>query len=309
MVARGFAFFFLNYSEHHVGTQNTLIQRIVPGAAQSQPSAAGTVVVNLPLLTWAKLSLYHTIAGVAATRAQLVAQISQIIITLSGRELWRGSAGQLIAIQQFYAETDTQTAFPGFINFDFLRSWLSDATRGMDAAVGTADQNALQVELTYAGGATINGIAVYGVRLQSPQTTGTATRIVRGSASISALGVFVYPDLPLPRAGDVLLAIHIFPPVVANLTNFAYVADEVRLIDGPVSFLDRNASEAHPPRSPQGANGMVSLDFTAINALSGQGVSLGDVGSHQLELTFANASPGTVPILCEIASPIGAGNS
>src|SRR6185369_12301503 len=102
-----------------------LVQRIVPGAAQSQPSAGGTVIVNLPLMTWAKLALFHTIAGVAATRAQLVAQISQIIVTISGREVWRGSAAQFIAIQQYYSEIDTQTAFPGFVNLDFLRNWLT----------------------------------------------------------------------------------------------------------------------------------------------------------------------------------------
>ena len=287
---------------------SVLIQRIVPGAAQSQPSSGGTVVVNLPLLTWAKLSLYHTIAGVAATRAQMVAQISQAIVTVSGRELWRGSGLQLICIQQYYSELDTQTLYPGYLNMEFLRCWLADATRGMDAAVGLADQNAMQVELTYAGGATINGIAVYGVRMQMPQPTGTAVRIVRLSASISALGVFIFPDLPLPKSGDVLLAVHLFPPVVANITNLAYVADEVRLIDAPPSFLDRNASEAHPPRSPQGANGMISLDFTALNALAGQAVAMGDVGSHQLEITVANAAPGTVPILCEVASLVGAGN-
>lgn len=287
---------------------STLIQRIIPGCVQAAPVSLGTSVINLPLLTWAKLGLYFTVSGTPATRAQLVAQISQIIVTVSGRELWRGSAAQLIAIQQYYSEVDTQTSFPGFLNLEFLRSWLSDATRGMDAAVGLADQNAMQVEVTFGAGITITSLAVYGVRMQLPQPTGVAVRIVRLSASISALGVFVFPDLPLPKSGDVLLAVHVFPPVVANLTNFAYIADEVRIIDAPPAFLDRNATEAHPPRTPQGANGMVSLDFTALNALAGQAVSLGDVGSHQLELTFANAAPGTVPILCEIASHVGAGN-
>lgn len=287
---------------------DTLIQRIVPGAAQSQPAASSTVVVNLPLLTWCKLALYHTIAGVAATRAQMVTQISQAIVTISGREVWRGSFAQLCAIQQYYCESDTQTAYAGYFNLDFLRNWLTDANRGMDAVVGLANQNAMQIELSYAAGATINGIQVFGVRMQAPQPTGVASRIVRGSASISALGVFVYPDLPLPRAGDVLLAIHIFPPVVANFTNFAYIADETRLIDAPPSFLNRNAAEAHPPRQPQDANGMVSIDFTALNGLSDQGVPLGMIGSHQLELTFVTAAPGTVPILCELASQIGAGN-
>lgn len=287
---------------------DTLIQRIVPGAAQSQPAASSTVVVNLPLFTWAMLGLYHTIAGVAATRAQMVTQITQAIVTISGREVWRGSFAQLCAIQQLYCETDTQTAYPGYFNLAFLRNWLTDAERGMAAMVGLANQNAMQVELTYAAGATINGLQVYGVRSQTPQPTGVASRIVRGSASISALGVFTYPDLPLPKAGDVLLAIHVFPPVVANFTNFAYIADEVRLIDAPPSFLNRNMAEAHPPRTPQDANGMVSLDFTAINGMSGQGVPLGLIGAHTLELTFVTAAPGTVPILCELASEIGAGN-
>lgn len=288
---------------------NALIQRVVAGAAMSQPAASSTVVVNLPLWTWYKLALYHTIAGVAATRAQMVAQITQAIITISGREVWRGSAAQLIAIQQLYSEVDSVTAYPGYFGLDFLSSWLTDANRGQDAAVGLADQNSCQIELTYGAGATINGLQVFGVRGQQPQETGVAKRIVRGSASISALGVFTYPDLPLPRAGDVMLAIHAFPPVVANLTNLAYVCDETRLIDAPPSFLNRMMVESHPPRSPQDANGMVSIDFTAINGLSGNGIPLGGVGSHQLELTFANAAPGTVPILVEMASAIGAGNT
>lgn len=287
---------------------STLIQRVIPGAAQQQPSAGGTVIVNLPLLTWCKVALYHTIAAVAATRAQMVAQISQIILTVSGRELWRGTGAQFISIQQFYCETDTQTAYPGYLNLDFLRNWLADANRGRDAAIGTSDQNAMQMEITYAGGATINGIAVFGVRDQAAQPTGIATRIVRQSMTISALGVFTYPDLPLPKSGEVMLALHLFPPVVANITNLAYVCDESRLIDAPPSFLDRNAAEAHPPRSPQGANGMVSIDFTAINAMSGEGVPLGLVGSHQLEVTAANVAPGTFPLLVEMASAVGAGN-
>ena len=227
---------------------------------------------------------------------------------MSGRELWRGSAAQLISIQQLYSEVDTQTAYPGYINLYFLRNWLTDATRGIEACVGLADQNAFQLEITFGAGITITSLAAYGVRIQAPQPTGTASRIVRASASISALGVFVFPDLPLPRAGDILLAVHVYPPVVANLTNLAYVADEVRLIDAPPSFLNRLMTEAHPPRSPQDANGQVSIDFTAVNGMAGQGVPLGEIGSHQLELTFANASPGTVPILVEIASQIGAGN-
>lgn len=286
----------------------TPIQRIVPGAAQAQPSAGGTVTVNLPLVTWAKLLLYHAIAGVAATRAQLVAQISQIIVSISGREIYRGSGAQFIAIQQFYAETDTQAAYPGYLNIDFLRSWVVDAMRGMDAMVGLEDQNSFQIEILYAGGATINSIQVYGVRMKQAQPTGVATRIVRGSMTINALGVYTYPDLPLPRAGEVMQAMHLFPPVVANISNLAYVVDEERVIDGPPSFLDRVAAESHPPRSPQGANGMISIDFTAVNAMSEQGIPLGEIGSHQLEVTAVTAAPGTFPILIEMASPIGAGN-
>lgn len=287
--------------------RSTPIIREVPGAVLSQPTPAAPFIVNIPLFTWAQLLVYFTIAGVAATRAQMAAQVASVRVVLSGREIWIGTGAQLLSLAAFYAQTDSAANYPGFLPINFLRSWSADKVDGEAAILGTKDQSNLQIEITMSAGATINGATLYGARLQEPEETGITTRVVRVSPNIGSVGLSVYPDLPAPRDGDQLLAIHVFPPVVANLTRLGYVRDEVRIIDDLPAVLDRIAVDSGQPRTPQGANGMVSIDFTALTGNPGDGVDMSRVGSHQLELTFANAAPGTFAILLEYASPISRG--
>jgi len=285
----------------------TPTMRLLPGAFQSQPVASGTNLALIPLFTYAKLAAFLTIAGVAATRAQIVAQLSQVRIVLSGREIWIGSGANLIAREAFYAENDANTTVPGFITFNFLRTWMAGAPERLNSLLGTSDQSALQIEFTWAAGATINASVMFGAYMSEGEPTGITTRVMRVSPNIGAVGVSIYPDLPLPRNGETLLAIHLFPPVVANLTNLAYIADNVRLVDSTPEFLNRTYLEANPPRTPQGANGMVTIDFTALTGSPLNGVPMSEIASHTLELTFAAAAPGSFTVLCEFAAPLPAG--
>lgn len=288
--------------------RRTPVYREVPGAVLAQPTASAPFTINLPLKTYAKLALFLTIAGVAATRAQIVAQVTNIRVAISGRELWVGSGANLLAIQQFYSQTDSATLYPGFICFDFLRGWSVDRTDGQDAVLGLADQSTAQIEVTMGAGATINGATIFGANFQEPEGTGVATRLVRLTPNVGTVGLFIYPDLPPPRAGETLLAIHLYPPVVANLTKIGYTADDVRLIDVTPSALNRLYVEAGQPRQPQETNGMTSLDFTALTGDPSDGVDMTRVSQHQLELTFVTAAPGSFAIICEYASPISGGN-
>ncbi len=285
----------------------TPILRELPGVFQSQPVASGTNLALLPLYTYGKLLVLLTIAGVAATRAQIIAQLTQLRVVLSGKEIWIGSGTQLANISGYYAENDSQTTVPGFLDLDFLSGWMNDNEGRLGSVLGTQDQASLQLEFTWAAGATINASSMYAARFATSENTGITRRFMRVSPNVGAVGLFTYPDLPLPRTGDTLLAIHLFPPVVANLTRVAYVVDDVRFVDAIPDALNRIYLEAHPPRTPQGAGGMVTIDLCALTGMSGSGMPMESIGNHVLELTFANAAPGSFQALCEFASPIAAG--
>lgn len=288
--------------------RRTPVYREVPGAVLQQPTPSAPFTINMPLKTYAKMLLFLTATAVAATRAQIAAQVVNIRVAVSGRELWVGTGAGLLALQQFYSQVDSATAYPGYVSFDFLRGWVMDRQDGQDAVLGLSDQATLQIEVTMGAGATINGATIFAYNFQEPEQTGIATRIVRLSPNVGATGLTIYPDLPPPRAGETLLAIHTYPPVVANLTRIGYVADDVRIIDATPSALNRMYVEAGQPRTPQDANGQVTLDFTALTGDPSDGVDMSRVAQHQLEFTFANAAPGTFVMLAEYASPISGGN-
>jgi len=285
----------------------TPIFRLLPGVFQSQPVSNGTSLCLLPLYTYAKTLIFFTVAGTAATRAQIVAQLTQVRVVLSGREIWIGSGAQLVALGAFYSQNDVNATEVGFLSLAFLRQWMAGADQRLASVLGTMDQSALQIEFSWGAAITITTNAAFAARLAEGENTGVATRVMRVSPNIGSLGISIYPDLPLPRSGETLLALHLFPPVVANLTNLAYIADDMRIIDAPATALNRMYLETDPPRTPQGANGMVSIDFTALLASPQSGVPMAAIANHVLELTFATAAPGSFPILCEFAGVIPAG--
>ena len=295
-----------------MGQLGTPIIRELPGAFRQQPAASGTATATLsPGRTYAKILMLFTVAGVAASRAQIAAQLARIRVTVSGEEIMNGTGAELLAIQAYDSQTDSPALWPGFLSLDFMLGWLRSYADGEAGMLGTADQGAVEIETQWAAGATINGAALYAAMDPMPQPAGAVRRFVRVNPTVSALGAFDFPDLPKPRNGESLNALHLFVPVVANLTRMAYLADDVFVYDGPREVMNRIAVEAGSPRSPQDANGCVSLDFTAFRGLSGDAIDMSKVASHVLRMTFANATPGTFPIQCElirrIAPGIGAG--
>ncbi len=261
-----------------------------------------------PGFTYEKLYAYFSIAGTAATRTEMAAQILQVRLVISGVELWIGSAAQLLSIASYYAGVDFSTPYPGYLPLDFLMGWTHDLADGMKASLGTADQNSVQLEWTFAGNATIDGASMFCAQAPLPENTGVARRLQRVQPTIAATGFYDFGQLPQPRAGESLIALHMFPPVVANLAYVIYEADSVQLFKGPRSLMNLAAATAGFKRAPQDANGMFSLDFTALRGTTDDAVDMSKVNGHVLRLNFANAAPNTFPILVEMAANVASAN-
>lgn len=277
--------------------------REINGAFQTVPAASSTSVVRIPTgrtISHVVLELEKA-AGAIPTRAEMEAGIAAIRVVVSGVEIWSLTGLQLIALHAFYSQVDTTT--DGRIILNMARLWMRELTEILGPELGLADQSTFDIEIDWAGGSTIVLGRAYCVFDRSPEPAGTVLRLARVTANVSAVGVYQFPDLPLPKDGEFLYAMHIFTPTIANLSRVAYIADDVRMFDARPGVMNKLMQEAGNPRTPQTAKNMFSLDFM-WRGIGADSVDMGQVSSHILELTFTTAAPGLVPIVCEIASPI-----
>jgi hypothetical protein len=268
--------------------------------------ASQIAIVKIPTgATYLELSLECTIAGAAATRAQLEAMLPQIRCTVSGIEKWTLSATQLIAIIEFY-----QTGLigdSGFLTIPFERLFMDGGLAGMlNPAFGTLGESSWQLEITQSAGSTIDAITAWAQVSPIAEALGAHMKTVRLTPTFASTGKFFYADLP-KELGTYLYALHFQVPVVANLVNIAYIADEVRVIDCKPALLNQLYTLGKRPRTVQSAKLFVHLDFCR-RSLDADAIRL-DMNSQVLELDFANAAPNSFTVLAEIgtAQPTQAG--
>jgi hypothetical protein len=264
-----------------IGAGQTAIVRVPPGA------------------TYLELVLQCTIAGVAATRAELETMLGDIRLTLSGVEKFTVSAKQLIAIAEFYRSGVVGDT--GYLVIPFERLWMSTAAARQNPAYGTLGEDSFQVEVQQLAGSTISAIQAFARVAPVAEELGAHMTIKRLTPNIGALGKFYYPDLPkLP--GWFLYALHIqwgSVGTIADLTNVAVVADEIRVVDCAPALENRYLTLGNPARTPQTAKGFFTVDFTARNE-DEDALSL-IMDELVLELDVATNIPGQINVLAEIA--------
>lgn len=248
-----------------------------------------------PGLTYAELVVRCTIAGVAATRANLEAMLTTARLTVSGVEKFSVQAIDLIAIAEFHRTGCVGDS--GYLVIPLERLWMEGVKAQLDPNYGTDGESSVVLELTQAGGSTIDAITAFARVNPRPEVLGAHIITRRMTFNVSATGRFLYPDLPI-IPGEYLYALHIKVPVVANLTNVALLTDDVRMIDVPPSLLTQLYQLSNPVKTPQSAKGYVHVDFTQRN-FDSDALAVGDLKSQVLELEFSNAAPGAVTVLGE----------
>lgn len=281
------------------------IMKRIAGAITGVGAGQVAIAKIPPGVTYNEIAIQCTIGAGEATRANLEAMITQLRLTVSGVEKWTLTGKQLIAIVEFYRSGTIGDS--GYLVIPFERLWMFSTAAALDPAYGTLGESSFQLEITQSGGSTIDAMNLWARISPVAESLGAHVKMVRLTPNIAATGVYYYPDLPKTpglAAGNpglqYLYALHFEVPVVANLTNIAYVADEIRVVDVPPAFLNQLYIEANPSRTVQTAKGFVHLDF-ANRGYDGDGIPL-NMNSQILELTFDNAAPNGVTIIAEIGT-------
>lgn len=274
------------------------IRRPLAGAVRGI-GASQTAIVDIPVgATYLALRLFCTIAGVAATRAQLEAMLTSFRLTVSGVEMWTLTGTQLIAIMEFYSTG--VIADTGVLTINFQRLWMRESAGALNPAYGTLNESSFQLEITQAAGSTIDSMLVSADIDPVAQPLGAHMIMPRITPSIGATGLTFVPQIR-KTPGDFLYALHIGVPVAANLTVLSYVADSVRVVDQITqALLNATYRACQPVRTMQTSKLLISLDFTC-RGFDGDAIPQ-DMSEQILELTFANAAPGQVDVIAEIGT-------
>ncbi len=83
--------------------------------------------------TYLESLLYMTIAGVAATRAQINAQVEYVQALVNGIEMWQLSGNELAALAEFY--NTGVVGDTGYLSIFYERPWMLELVAGLFDAV------------------------------------------------------------------------------------------------------------------------------------------------------------------------------
>jgi hypothetical protein len=165
------------------------------------------------------LYLYCTVAGVAATEAEMIADIGQIRVVIGGHEIVNLTATEIFLIHHYFHDKNGVAAWvPAgqlpilFMPADFPWSGQSRYFRfGMKASADAKDLsiNDVRVEVTYltpGGGLTVDTVVPYLITDDdTPETIGDHMRWLRYNTTWAGTTLQDITDLPRDKAAQAVL--------------------------------------------------------------------------------------------------------
>lgn len=188
---------------------------VLPSANAVAPGQTATFDVPA-LYTYHGISIYYTANGVAATRATMEADITEIRIKLNGQIQRRFSAATLFAINAFYGDVVDN----GYLPIYFSEPWRR-TTQGEDAlAWGMADISTFTIEVDIKSTAVSPTLAAKGMIERVNRPNGIIKKWAQFTVPALVTGEYNYPQLP---KGDAYHALHGF---TANVTEVQVKIDQ-----------------------------------------------------------------------------------
>jgi len=202
--------------------------RITKDMPSFQGVAAGqTAICNCPVgLTYNVLAIEHLRSGVAATEAQMKAELGDVRVLINGEVKIEASATELIDLAKY----NGVTIEPGVLPIIFARPW-SRTANGEDAlSYGTADVQTMTVEVDIDAAATSPALSMT-AQQSAPTQLGKHITLKRFGRTAGGAGTLEVSDLPRGNYG--LLALHLNSSAVTEVEieadgKLVYDADSKR---------------------------------------------------------------------------------
>lgn len=241
-------------------------------------------------------SMWLEIWGVdASTRAEIIAQLTNISVKADGEEIISASPTFLLDLEKYYGDADGAGNVDGILPIFFARPHLpSDSERAL-YALGLADVDALTVEVLCGTiDAAISRISLHAIMTPEKRVMGQHVRIHKFPQNYATTGEQEISDLPRGGANEGYLAMHIEDNTgtISKVTvkrGFYPIFDQV-----PADM--NNSYLAKHRRTRQ--TGYYHVDFGVSRDLTGF-VPMANVKDWRTAITWTTAAPDNYNIYTE----------
>lgn len=174
-------------------------------------SANATFSILLPIgPTYRAIVLEPTIAGVAATVAEMRTQISMVRLRINGTARYELPATTLLDINTWMGYTATAGLLPICLTYD----WLRTVPAFENLAWGTRNVDSFTLEVTLAAGATIN--ACTATALIVPEARDLGMIVEAHQFTFAAAGAGTLEISTLPKGNGDLVSVHFATSVASK---------------------------------------------------------------------------------------------
>src|SRR3989338_3070994 len=205
-----------------------------------------------------------TAAGVALTRAQMIADVGNIVVRINGKQILEGTATFFLDRQKYYSDAVNADNVSGIIPIFFpLPSLESDPERRV-LGWGMLGVDSFEVEVNILGVAQLASMEVYSEVSDEQRTFGRHIRIRKFPQVFGVTGLQEIQTLAREDGAVDYLALHIETPGASTITKTSVKVNNVSIIDQePIDMNQVRLEAAY--RNPQA--GYYHIDFGLRNDL------------------------------------------
>ncbi len=236
-----------------------------------------------------------TSAGVELTRAQMLADISDIYVDLNGQRIYDVSAKLLLDLQKYYGDADGAGNVDGIIPIYFARPHLSTFAERSLYAIGMNKVDSFVITLKLASSlAQLAYAEVYSEITPEEREVGQHYQIKKYPQSFSSTGLQEVTSIPKQDATVAYGALHI----EAGSGTFDYVTVKLgtqNIHDNVCPNLNKVMLQREL-RTPQ--SGYYHVDF-ARNRDMGSILPMAGVKDFRTQINWKTAAPGNFNIFAE----------
>ena len=184
-------------------------------------AAGNKAAVNVPT-TGTHYALFLeclSAAGVGLTRAEILADVGDIVVRIDGTEIYTATAAFLLDLQKYFGDAVGANFVAGMIPIYFAPQWLPSFAERSVYALGTNNIGVISVEVNITAVAVLSAINVYSEVTPEVRPLGQHIRIRRFPQVFGATGEQEITSLPKEGNSVAYKALHIEVPGATTVTS------------------------------------------------------------------------------------------